>query len=127
MSIEERVARRYVAQQQKQAAKYDFPLIYKAEVRKMMDRLHPVGEKILARVARILKKHKLEVSGSSYFDWEVRSSDGLRVQGELYFKDVTKDVYRSTDEIRDIFEAEFDMWVTPQERGNTWVVDFGEN
>jgi hypothetical protein len=115
------------ALQPKQAAALD---LHQQAYNAARDGLRAIGSKhqaLLGKAATLMARQKFQMDmDKSWLRFKVWSSDGLYVEGELFFKDIAP-TYRSVDEGRKIFEAVLDVDATRvYGTFDEWLIRFGK-
>ena len=100
------------AMQPKQAATLDLAELGYTAAKEGLQSIRTKHNALLDKAAKIMARQKFQMDRErSWLGHKVWSSDGLYLEGELYFKDVAE-TYRSEQEGRKIFEAALDVYPT---------------
>jgi len=113
------------AMQPKQAAALAlYDLSYKA-AKEGLNAIRAKNNALLDKTAKLMARQKFVMDMErSWLHFKVWSSDGLYVEGELFFKDVAE-TYRSEQEGRKIFDAALDVYPSKVYGSfDEWVVRF---
>jgi hypothetical protein len=121
MNMSQRVAARY-----KEAAVFDIHQLSFNAAAEGIKAIETKNNAIMEKAAKLMARHKFQMDiNRSWLGFKVWSSDGLYVEGQLYFKDVA-DKYRDRDEASKIFDAVLGVgWLT-RSKGtwDEWVISF---
>lgn len=121
-----KLAQEVIAEMQpKQAAALDLHQLAYTAASEGLKTIRTKHSALLDKAAKVMARQKFKMDMErSWLHFKVWSSDGLYVEGELFFTDEA-DTYRSEDEGRKIFDAALDVYPTKVYGSfNEWVVRF---